>query len=590
MRKTKIVCTLGPSCNNEEIMRKLVMAGMDVARVNFSHGSHEEHKGRIDLLKRVRDSIGRPVALLLDTKGPEIRTGRFKNEGVVLTTGETFVLTPEEIIGDQHKVSITYRELYKDVKKGSRILVDDGLIELEVDQIKGKDICCTIINGGKVGNNKGINVPGAEIHLPSVTKQDIEDIQFGIENDIDFIAASFVRTADDVAEIKKILEKNGGHGIKIISKIENRQGIKNIDEIIMVSDGIMVARGDLGVEIPVEEVPIVQKMLIEKCYRNGKPVITATQMLDSMIRNPRPTRAEASDVANAIYDGTSVIMLSGETAAGKYPVETLKTMSRIAEKAENSMDYWKRFLSAQFEMLPTITNAISHATCTTAMDLKASAIITVTKSGHTARMISRFRPDCPIIATTVSPKVQRQMSLSWGVIPFLVREATSTDEMFDMGVVKALESGLVKNGDLTVITAGVPVGVSGTTNILKVHLVGKVLVKGKGVGEGVITGELCVGRTMDEVKKSFTEGNILVVPYTTNDMMPMIKKASAIIVEESGVNNHAATVGMALDKPVIVGAENALSILKTGSVVTVDADRGIVHYETLDPGHTNGAV
>ena len=434
MRKTKIICTLGPACDNEGILKKLVLAGMDVARMNFSHGSYTEHKGRIDMLKKVRQELGCPVALLLDTKGPEIRTGKFENDSVVLTSGSSFVLTDESVLGNESRVSITYKELYKDVKKGDRILIDDGLIELEVQEIKGKDIYCTVLNGGKVSNNKGINVPGAEIHLPSITKQDIDDIKFGIENDVDFIAASFVRKAEDVVEIKKVLEKHGGHGVKVISKIENRQGVQNIDEIIMVSDGIMVARGDLGVEIPVEEVPIVQKILIEKCYRNGKPVITATQMLDSMIRNPRPTRAEASDVANAIYDGTSVIMLSGETAAGKYPVETLNTMSRIAEKAENSMDYWKRFLNAQFEMIPTITNAISHATCTTALDLKASAIITVTHSGHTARMISRFRPDCPIIATTVCPKAQRQLSLSWGVTPYLVEEASSTDEMFDKGL------------------------------------------------------------------------------------------------------------------------------------------------------------
>ncbi|MBP7174886.1 MAG: pyruvate kinase [Thermoclostridium sp.] len=585
MRKTKIICTLGPACDNEEIMKKLVLSGMDVARTNFSHGSHQEHKKRIELLKKVAADVGRPIALLLDTKGPEIRTGRLKGDQVLLKAGQSFILTAQDIEGNDLSVSITYKELFRDVQKGSHILIDDGLIELKVQDIYESDIHCIVLNGGRLGNNKGINVPGADIHLPSITQQDIEDIQFGIENDYDFIAASFVRKADDVAEIKRVLEKNGGQEIKVISKIENRQGIQNIDEIIMISDGIMVARGDLGVEIPVEEVPIVQKMLIEKCYRNGKPVITATQMLDSMIRNPRPTRAEASDVANAIYDGTSCIMLSGETASGKYPVETLETMSRIAEKAETAMDYRKRFVGAQFEMMPTITNAISHATCTTAMDLKASAIITVTKSGHTARMISRFRPDCPIIATTVSPKVQRQLSLSWGVLPYLVQEATSTDEMFEMGVEKALESGLVKNGDLTVITAGIPVGVSGTTNILKVHLVGRVLVNGTGIGKGVVTGELCVGRTYEEVIGRFSEGNILVVPFTTNDMMPLIKKASAIIVEESGVNSHAATVGMALDKPVITGAQNALSILKSGSVVTVDADRGIVHYEKVVPPH-----
>ena len=585
MRKTKIICTLGPACESEEIMRELVLAGMDVARMNFSHGSYDEHKKRIDTLKKIREETGRPVALLLDTKGPEIRTGKFKNGSVTLSEGNSFILAYDDIIGDEQRVSVSYKGLYQDVRKGDRILLDDGLIELEVTGIVGKDIHCIVLNGGTLGNNKGVNVPGVEINLPSVTPQDIEDIKFGIENDVDFIAASFVRKAEDVIEIRKILDKDNGNDIKIISKIENRQGVNNIDEILYVSDGIMVARGDLGVEIPVEEVPVVQKLLIEKCYRSGKPVITATQMLDSMIRNPRPTRAEASDVANAIYDGTSAIMLSGETAMGKYPVETLRTMSKIAEKAEISMDYWKRFVNTQHEMLPTITNAISHATCTTAMDLKASAIITVTKSGHTARMISRFRPECPIIATTVSPKVQRQLSLSWGVVPFLVDEAKSTDEMFDMGVQKALKSGLVKHGDLTVITAGVPIGVSGTTNILKVQLVGKVLVKGTGIGTGIITGELCVAKTLEELKSKFEKGNIIVVPYTNNEMMPMIKNASALIVEEGGTNNHAATVGLALDIPVIVGAQNATSILKSGCVVTVDAERGIVHNEDLPSCH-----
>lgn len=585
MRKTKIICTLGPACESEEVLKELVLEGMDVARMNFSHGTYEEHKKRIDTLKKIREETGRPVALLLDTKGPEIRTGKFKNGSVALTAGDNFILAYEDIPGDEHKVSVSYKELYRDVKKGDRILIDDGLIELEVAEIADKDIHCIVLNGGTLGNNKGINVPGVEINLPSITQRDIDDIRFGIENDVDFIAASFVRKAEDVIEIRKILDKYNGQDIKIIAKIENRQGVNNIDEILLVADGIMVARGDLGVEIPVEEVPVVQKMLIEKCYRSGKPVITATQMLDSMIRNPRPTRAEASDVANAIYDGTSAIMLSGETAAGKYPVETLKTMSKIAEKAESSMDYWKRFANMQYEMLPTITNAISHATCTTAMDLKASAIITVTQSGHTARMISRFRPECPIIATTVSPKVQRQLSLSWGVIPYLVKEAESTDEMFDTGVQKALESGLVKPGDLTVITAGVPINVSGTTNILKVQLVGKVLVKGTGIGKGVVTGELCVAKTIEEAKSKFVNGSILVLPYTTNEMMPMLKNALALIVEESGTNNHAATVGLALDIPVIVGAQNATSLLKSGCVVTVDAERGIVHNESLASCH-----
>lgn len=578
MRKTKIICTLGPAVDDEDILRNLMLKGMNVARINFSHGTYEQHRKRIDTFKKVRDAVGLPVPLLLDTKGPEIRTGKFENGEVALNQGDSFILVNDDILGNNAQSTVTYKELYKDVTKGSRILINDGLVEMKVVEVKGKDIYCTVLNGGTIGDNKGMNVPGAQIHLPSITQKDVDDIKFGVENEFDFIAASFVRKASDIIEIKKVLEKYNSQDIKVIAKIENREGIQNIDEIVKVADGIMVARGDLGVEIPVEEVPVVQKMLIEKCYRNGKPVITATQMLDSMIRNPRPTRAEASDVANAIYDGTSGIMLSGETATGKYPVESLEMMSKIAEKAESSMDYWKRFAKMQYDMATGVTNAISHATCTTALDLKASAIVTVTQTGHTARMISRFRPACPIIATTVSPRVHRQMSLSWGVISFLVKEASSTDEMFDMGVEVALKSGLVKNGDLAVITAGVPIGVSGTTNILKVHIVGKVLVKGTGIGNGAVTGELCVVKTAEEALNSFAEGEILVAPFTTNEMLPVIKRASAVVVEEGGIGSHAATVGLTLEIPVVVGAENATQILKSGSVVTIDADRGIVYY------------
>jgi len=562
MRKTKIICTLGPAVDNPVILEKLMLNGMDVARMNFSHGDHEEQKTRLENFKRLRDKLDLPIPVLLDTKGPEIRIGEFKGGEAVLKEGDSFALVNDDILGDNTKVSITYKDLYKDVTKGSKILINDGLIELVVDHIDNKDIHCTILNGGSIGNKKGINVPGVVINLPSLTEKDVEDILFGIENEFDFIAASFVRKAEDVMAIKKILEKNGGHGIKVIAKIENRQGVDNIDEILKVSDGIMVARGDLGVEIPVEEVPVVQKMLIDKCCRNGKPVITATQMLDSMIRNPRPTRAEANDVANAIFDGTSVIMLSGETAAGKYPVESLVTMSRIARKAEESIDYWKEFLDMRYMMTPGVTNAISHATCTTAMDLNAAAIVTVTQTGHTARMISRFRPSCPIIATTTSPMVQRQLNMSWGVIPYLVDKAESTDEMFDMGVEKTRQSGFADNGDIVVITAGVPIGVSGTTNILKVHVVGKVLVRGNGIGAGSVTGQLCVARTPKEAEEIFEDGNILVAPYTTNEMLPILRRCSAIIVEEGGADVHAAIVGMALEIPVITEADNATQILK----------------------------
>lgn len=578
MRKTKIICTLGPASDSDDILRKLIRNGMDVARINFSHGDHEQHKKRVDNFKKIREELGKPVPLLLDTKGPEIRTGKFETGEIVLNQGDNFVLVNEDIVGDNTRSTVTYKNLYRDVTKGSRILINDGLVELEVNEVKNKDIYCKVLNGGVLGNNKGINVPGAQIHLPSLTEQDVKDIKFGIENEFDFVAASFVRKAVDVIEIKKVLEKNGGQELKVIAKIENREGIENFDEIIKVADGIMVARGDLGVEIPVEEVPVVQKMLIEKCYRNGKPVITATQMLDSMIRNPRPTRAEASDVANAIYDGTSAIMLSGETAAGKYPIETIQTMAKIAETAEDARDYWKRFTTMHYDMMSSVTNAISHATCTTALDLKAAAIITVTQTGTTARMISRFRPACPIIATTTSPRVQRQLSLSWGTIPYLVGVAESTDEMFDSGVEKALESGLVKNGEIVVITAGVPIGISGTTNILKVHVVGKVLVQGKGIVENSVTGEICVARTAADANRKAKDGCILVVPYTSNEMMPAIKKAAALVIEEGGLSSHGATVSFATEIPTIVGAENATQILKSGSVVTVDSKSGIVYY------------
>ncbi|HOJ09909.1 MAG TPA: pyruvate kinase [Clostridiales bacterium] len=578
MRRTKIICTLGPAVDDENILSELMLKGMNVARMNFSHGTREEHKQRVERFKKVRDNSGLPVALLLDTKGPEIRIGKFSQNEILLKEGDSFTLTNDDTIGDSTKCSVTYKDLYKDVKRGSRILINDGLIELEVENIKNRDICCIVLNGGFVSNNKGINVPDADINLPSLMPQDIEDLKFGIENDIDFIAASFVRKPSDITAIKKVLEKYGGSDIKIIAKIENRQGINNFDEIIKVADGIMVARGDLGVEIPVEEVPIVQKVLIEKCYRHGKPVITATQMLDSMIRNPRPTRAEASDIANAIYDGTSAIMLSGETAIGKYPVESLEMMGKIAEEAEEAMDYWKRFSSMQYDLMASVTNAISHASCTTAMDLNASAIVTVTQSGHTARMISRFRPACPVIATTTSLKVQRQLSLSWGVTPFMVKEASNTDDLFETGEAKALESGYVQNGDLVVITAGVPIGVSGTTNTMKVHIVGNVLVQGSGISMGSVTGEICVAKSLEEAKKNFKKGNILVTLSTNNDMLSILKMASGIIVEEGGINVHASIVGLALEIPVIIGASNATKILKTGSVVTVDSDRGIVYY------------
>lgn len=581
MRMTKIICTLGPAVDDESLLEQLILGGMDVARLNFSHGTHEEQKARVDRLKKVRERLNMPVPLLLDTKGPEIRLGKFEKGEVTLQEGNEFVLVNENILGTEEKSTISHKELYKDVKVGTRILINDGLVAIEVQKVEGKDIRCKILNGGAISNNKGVNIPETDTHLPAITAQDIEDIKFAIENEFDFIACSFVRKASNVNEVREILKKYGGQDLKIISKIENREGVSNFDEILKVSDGVMVARGDLGVEIPTEEVPIVQKMIIKKCYENGKPVITATQMLDSMIKNPRPTRAESSDVANAVYDGTSAIMLSGESAMGKYPIESVRTMVRIAQKAEESIDYGSKLAAMEYDMRGNITNAISYATCTTALQLNAAAIISVTQSGQTARMISRFRASCPIIATTSNPRVQRQLCISWGVVPILVGEAVSIEEMFETGVKKALEIKLVKQGDIVVITAGGPAGIAGTTNLLKVQTVGNILVKGVGIGKGKVSGEICVAASLDQINKNFKNGDILVLPYTNNDMIPFLKNASAIIVEEPGMDSHAVTLGLSLDIPVIVGAESAMNILKSGSVVTVDSNNGVVLNDNL---------
>ncbi len=576
MRKTKIICTLGPATDDEEVLRQLMLNGMAVARMNMSHGQHSDHKRRADMIKKLRAELNIPVALLLDTKGPEIRTGRFKNSKVNLETGQTFTLTTEDIEGDETRCSITFKDLPKDVQRGSRILIDDGLIEMKVTDVTKTDIVCHVINGGTVATHKGINVPGVALSLPFISEQDKADIAFGVAQDFDFVAASFTRSAEDIIQLRGELEKNNCNNIRIVAKIENSEGVENIDEIIRVSDGIMIARGDLGVEIAMEEIPIIQKKLIAKAYSAGKQVITATQMLDSMIKNPRPTRAEATDVANAIYDGTSAIMLSGETAAGLFPVEAVKTMAIIAERTERDIDYIEKFRKRDIPERPDVTSAISHATCTTAHDLGAVAILTVSKTGQTARMISKFRPACPIISGTTEQKVLRQMNLSWGVIPILVDEKDNTDELFEHVVSVAQKEGYVQNGDLAVITAGIPLGVSGTTNMLKVHLVGDVLVSGMAVNHNSVYGRLCVCRSEEDAWENFKDGDILVIPKTTNEILPLMRKASGIITETGGINSHAAVVCLALDKPVIVGAKNATKLLKSGTTVKLDGNRGIV--------------
>ncbi|MEG0962743.1 MAG: pyruvate kinase [Lachnospiraceae bacterium] len=575
-RKTKIVCTLGPATDKGDILRSLMVEGMNVARFNFSHGSHEEQGGRLEKVKQLRKELNLPIATLLDTKGPEIRLGDIKDGKAELKAGQTFTLTIQEILGDNKKVSITYQNLIHDIEPGATILIDDGLIELKVQSMSDTDIVCQVINGGMISNKKGVNVPNVELSMPYISEKDYEDIVFGIEKDFDFVAASFARTAGDILQIRKIFEEKDCHNINIIAKIENMQGVENIDEIIRVSDGIMVARGDMGVEIPLEDVPVIQKMIIKKVIDAGKQVITATQMLDSMMKNPRPTRAEATDVANAIYDGTSAIMLSGETAAGLYPVEAVKTMVRIAVRTEQDINYLARFKQRETMSNPDITNAISHATCMTASDLNAAVIITVTQSGRTARMISKYRPNCRIIGGSMSKKVCRQLNLSWGVTPLELERKEDANELFEHAVDVAEKAGLVSMGDITVITAGVPLGVSGTTNILKVHVAGHILITGKGLGEKNVSANLCVCQNIEELQKNFKTGDIIVAKETNNDMMEQIRHASGLIVESGGMNSHAAIVGLSLDMPVILQAVNATSILKSGAYVNLDGRRGVV--------------
>lgn len=578
MKKTKIVCTIGPASESEAVLKDLFLNGLNVCRLNFSHGSHDEHRARIETIKKVRSELNMPIAIMLDTKGPEIRLGDFANGPVELKQGDIFTVTTRDILGDSTIVSQSYEHLPKDVVIGDRILIDDGLVELQVlEVIEGTDIKCEIINSGVLSNHKGVNVPGVKINLPAITEKDIKDIIFGIENGIDFIAPSFIRKAQDVIEIRRILEDNNGHDIDIISKIENQEGVDNIDEIIAASDGIMVARGDLGVEIETEIMPLVQKQLISKANLAGKPVITATQMLDSMMRNPRPTRAEVTDVANAILDGSSSIMLSGETAAGKYPVEAVKTMHNIAIRTEESLDYSELLKLKTNRAEITTTNAISKATCTTAQDLGAAAIITATSSGHTAKSVSKFRPKAPIVAVTTTEEVMRRLALEWGVYPVLAPESLNTDDVIDNSVASAMKNNYVKQGDLVVITAGIPAGLSGTTNLIKVHTIAKILLKGTGIGNSSVSGRVCVGNSEEELLAKFQDGDIIVCNNTDKDMIRFIERSSAIVTIEGGLTSHGAIVGLNFNLPTIVGAENATILLKDGDIVTVDSESGQVY-------------
>ncbi len=576
MRKTKIICTLGPATDDHGVLKNLFEKGMNVARLNFSHGTHEEHSERIKTFKSIREELDLNAGLLLDTKGPEIRIKTFRDDSVELKTGRVFTLTTEDIVGDEERVSITYEGLPDDIRKRDKILIDDGLVELQVLNITDKNIECEIINGGVISNRKSVNVPGITISLPFLSERDKKDLTFAVENDFDFIAASFARNAADIKSMRDFLEDIKGDYIQVISKIENRDGVNNIDEIIRVSDGIMVARGDMGVEIPFEELPHIQKSIIHKCNRAGKPVITATQMIDSMIRNPRPTRAEITDIANAIYDGTSALMLSGETSIGKYPVESVATMASIALETEKNINYEEIFRNTNLTVSRNVTNAISQATCTSAHALGASAIISVTKSGHTARMVSKYRPSCPIIATTFSRKTYYQLSISWSVYSIMTVLKSTTDDIFQQAIMKSLNSDMIKNGDLVVITGGMIADASGTTNTLKVHVVGDVLLEGKGANVLKATGNLYVADRENQNERYFNAGDILVIHKATDEILPLLKNAAGIITEES-LESKAVVVGKVLEIPVIAHANNATEILKSGTVVTIDAKSGLIY-------------
>ncbi|MFP7478088.1 pyruvate kinase [Terribacillus saccharophilus] len=579
MRKTKIVCTIGPASESVETLVQLIEEGMNVARLNFSHGDFEEHGARIKNIREASKRTGKTVAILLDTKGPEIRTGVLQGGEANIEKGDEIFVSMTELEGTKERFSVTYPGLINDVHVGSKFLLDDGLIELEVLDIDkaNNEIKTKALNSGLLKNKKGVNVPGVSVNLPGITDKDASDIEFGIEQGIDFIAASFVRRPSDVLEIRELLEKHEAGHIQIIPKIENQEGFDNLDSILQVSDGLMVARGDLGVEIPAEDVPLAQKEMIKQCNIAGKPVITATQMLDSMQRNPRPTRAEASDVANAIFDGTDAIMLSGETAAGNYPVEAVRTMNNIARKAETALDH-KAILDERSKASDmTITDAISQSVGHTAINLSVSAIVTATSSGYTAKMISKYRPKAPIVAVTFDEATNRRLALVWGVQAITGERVESTDDMLDLAVDTGLSTDLFKRGDRIIIAAGVPVGETGTTNLMKVHVIGDILAKGQGIGKGSVYGKAVVAKDAEEAQRLLQAGDILVTYGTDKDMMPAIEKAGGLIVEEGGLTSHAAVVGLSLGIPVVVGVAEATTKISNGALVTVDAAKGDIY-------------
>ncbi len=576
MRHTKIVATIGPASDDPAVLRSLIEAGVDVARLNFSHGGHLEQGQRFQRIRAAAKEAGKFVPIILDTKGPEIRLGVFAEGKVELQSGQLFTLRIDGQPGDQHGVSVSYKALPEQLGAGDRVLVDDGLLEMEVKSTGPEQVVCRVLVGGTLSNRKGVNIPGRSLNLPALSAQDREDIRFGVGLGCDYIAQSFVRSASDILAMRELLEELGDQ-IPIIAKIENRQGVENITEILKVADGVMVARGDMGVEIPTEDVPLIQKDIIAACNRVGKPVITATQMLDSMIRAPRPTRAEASDVANAILDGTDAVMLSGETAGGSYPLEAVRTMARIALRAEQALENTEILRQRETPKSPSVTDAISHATVQAATDLRARAIITSTQSGSTARMVSRYRPQAPVLAFTYSKQVARRLNLSWGVFPMLGGLTQNTDEMITQAIARALDVGMIRNGDLIVLTAGVPVGVPGTTNLLKVHIVGDVLAKGMGIGQKPITGQAVVCHNAKEALQKATPGCVLVTGGTDKAYVPVIEKAAGLVTEEGGLTSHAAVVALSLGLPVIVGVAGATSRLVDGQLITLDTARGLIY-------------
>lgn len=581
MKKTKIVSTLGPASNSVETIAKLIEAGANVFRFNFSHGNHEEQLSRMNMVREAIKLTGKDVAILLDTKGAEIRTTVQGTESgkIEFNIGDIVRISMDgEHVGSKEKIAVTYPGLYDDVHVGGHVLFDDGLIDmkiLEKDEAN-RELVAEVQNAGILGSRKGVNAPGVSISLPGITEKDAADIRFGLDNDINFIAASFVRKAQDVLEIREILEEKNMTHVQIFSKIESQEGIDNIDEILKVSDGIMVARGDMGVEIPAEMVPMVQKTIIKKCNAAGKAVITATQMLESMQHNPRPTRAEASDVANAVFDGTDATMLSGESANGQYPVEAVSTMARINMEAEKQLAKIGTYKIDNFDKTD-VTETIGMAVATAAKNLGVKTIVAATESGHTAKMISKYRPDADILAVTFDERTKRGLMLNWGVYPTVTEKPTTTDEMFELATKKAVELGFAKEGDLILITAGVPVGERGTTNVMKIQLIGSKLVEGQGVGSRSVVANAVVAKTAEEAIANAKDGMVLVVPTTDKEFMPAIEKASALVVEDGGLTSHAAVVGIAKDLPVIVGAKGATSAVKDGEVVTVDSRRGIVY-------------